>query len=189
MTLGRWLFLALAVIVILLVVRASLRRWYRMSGGEGVEEVREGLDARSLLSQRWREWWNRRRRGTEALPALEALDPTSARARYREMLSAIAATKEDLARTPAETPAEYKVRLLGHLGKGTLHSQDLTRNDEAPTDPAILDELTRAYARERYGGRDTDSSRRAYLQAWVPRLILRLTGRTSTNASQRRPHS
>jgi hypothetical protein len=75
---------------------------------EEIEEVREGLDARSLLGERWREWWHRRKQRRHALFPLEALDPTSARARYRELLQAMAATRSDLARLPAETPTEYE---------------------------------------------------------------------------------
>ena len=101
----------------LLLVRALLKR--RMVGGhdEAVEEVREGLDARSLRGQRWREWWNRRRRANDAAPALELLDPNSARARYREILLAAAEAGNDLRRWPAETPAEYQARLHMHLSR------------------------------------------------------------------------
>src|SRR5207253_6240434 len=112
LAIGRWVFLALILIIALLVVRASLQRWRARSDDEGIEEVREGLDARSLLSERWREWWNRRRRRRNAVPPLELLDSTSARARYRELLQALAASKDELARAPAETPAEYEARLL-----------------------------------------------------------------------------
>ncbi len=74
---GRWVFLALILISALLVVRASLQRWRKPSDDEGIEEVREGLDARSLLSERWREWWNRRRGRKSTTTPLELLDPTS----------------------------------------------------------------------------------------------------------------
>ena len=86
LAIGRWVFVALILIVALLVVRASLQRWRKLSDDEGIEEVREGLDARSLLSERWREWWNRRRGRKITALSLEPLDPGSARAHYREML-------------------------------------------------------------------------------------------------------
>jgi len=152
---------------------------------EGVEEVREELDARTLLGERWREWWKRRRHRTNAMAALEPLDPTSARARYREMLQALAVERDDLARMPAETPAEYQVRLLVHLENAAPNAQQLPSDDRLPPDPAILDELTRAYMSERYGGKLTLQRQRAHLQAWVPYLVGRLTGR----ASSRRPRS
>jgi Domain of unknown function (DUF4129) len=189
LAIGRWVFLALVAIVVLLVVQASLRRWFIRSDGEDVEEVREGLDARSLLGQHWREWWTRWRRKPHAVPSLEPLDPASARARYRELLQAIAEAKGDLARNPAETPAEYEVRLLTHLGSGVQPLQELAQADNAPHDAAILDELTRAYAHERYGGKQTDERTRTDLRTWVPHLVMRLSGGTSTAPSRRRARS
>jgi MFS family permease len=185
LAIGRWIFLVLILFVVLLVLRASLRRWRMRRNDEGIEEEREVLDARSLLGEWWREWWNRWRYPTNAMSDLEPLDPTSARARYREMLQALATEKDDLARTPAETPAEYEARLLVHLGNAAPNVQELPSGDRLPPDPAILDELTRAYVSERYGGKLTLQHQRAHLQAWVPYLVARLTGR----ASPRRPRS
>ena len=192
LVLGRWVFLALVLFIVLLVVRVTLRQWLRANKSEGIEEVREGLDARSLLGQRWREWWNRRRRHRNGAVQLESLDPTSARARYREMLQEIATTKDDLARNPAETPAEYETRLLAHLDSVAPGAQDPTNRNNEPAATVILDQLTQAYASERYGGKYTEQSQRANLQAWVPRLIARVTGKASTRASgvsRRRAHS
>ncbi len=185
LAIGRWVFLALALIAVLLLVGASLRRWRMRRNDEGVEEVREELDARTLLGERWREWWKRLRRRTSDMPAIEPLDPTSARGRYREMLQAVARERDDLARMPAETPAEYEARLLVHLENAAPNAQQLPSGDRLPPDPAILDELTRAYVSERYGGKLTRERQRAHLQAWVPYLVARLTGR----ASPRRPRS
>ncbi len=185
LAIGRWIFLVLALIAVLLVVGASLRRWRMRGDDEGVEEVREELDARTLLGERWREWWKRRRRRTSDMPALEPLDPTSARARYRELLQAVARERGDLARAPAETPAEYEARLLVHLENAAPNAQELHSGEHLPPEPAILDELTRAYMSERYGGKLTRERQRAHLQAWVPYLVARLTGR----ASPRRPRS
>ena len=61
------------------------------------------------------------------------------------------------------------------------NTQGLPHDDRPPPDPAILDELTHAYARERYGGKRTDQRQRAHLQAWVPHLVARLTGKASTH--------
>ncbi len=188
-SIGRWIFLVFALTIVLLVVRASLRRWFIRSEDEGVEEVREGLDARSLLGQRWREWWSRRRQHREVLPTLELLDSTSARARYRELLQALAASKDELARAPAETPAEYEARLLAYLGKGAPPTPGRAHDDDALNDSAILDELTHAYSRERYGGKQTNQHQRARLQASVPRLLTRLTGKASTSAPKPRARS
>jgi hypothetical protein len=180
LTIGRWVFLVLALFVVLVVMRAILRRWYVRSKSEGIEEVRERLDARSLLSERWQEWWNRRRRRTQASSPPEPLDPDSARARYRELLSTLAASKSELARKPAETPAEYEVRLLAQFG-GTAGPQNNTNNDDLPTDTALLDELTFAYILERYGGKRTDDRIRMYLRTWVPRLVTRLADKLSAH--------
>lgn len=173
---GRWVFLAIALIVVFLVVRASLKRWFTRENDQGVEEEREGLDARSLLSESWRAWWNRRRH-KEAHPVLEPLDPTSARARYRELLQAMATSQSQLVRKPAETPTEYEARLLAYLAEKKQSSPHLEQNGASATDAAILSELTAAYALERYGGKRLDKPRRAYLQTWVPRLVRRLTTR------------
>ncbi len=179
LTIARWVFLALILIIALLVVRASLQRWRPKSDNEGIEEVREGLDARSLLSERWREWWHRRRGRKSTTIPLEPLDPGSARAHYREMLQAIAASNGERARNPAETPLEYEARLIAYLERETTHSQKLSNSDDGATETAILDELTHAYTRERYGGKRIDNRQRMHLQTWVPRLIARLTGRAS----------
>lgn len=182
LTIGRWVFLALVLLVTLLVVRAGLRRWLTRKSEEGIEEEREALDARSLLGQHWRNWWQRRRKRDNSTMALEPLDPSSARARYREMLQAVAMTKEDLARRPAETPAEYQTRLYASIEKPASVSE---REGESQ----MLEELTGAYTRERYGGKHTDQQQRTRLQSGVPQLIARLTGTMSADRSKRRSRS
>ena len=177
LSIGRWVFLVLVLLVTILVVRASLRRWLARQSDEVMEEEREALDGRSLLSQHWRDWWQRRRKRNNTTIVLEPLDPTSARARYREMLQALAMTKEDLARRSAETPAEYETRLYACL------------EELAPPgggESWILEELTGAYTRERYGGKHTDQQQRARLQTGVPQLIARLTGNMSPRGVKRR---
>jgi hypothetical protein len=187
LTIGRWVFLALALLIILLVVRASLRRWFTRDSEQEVEEVREGLDTRSLLGERWHEWWKRWQRKREIFPALEPLDPTSVRACYREMLQAIATANNTLARKPAETPIEYEERLKKHLTQGEPPMENLAASAQLPPEPAILDELTRAYANERYGGKQVDQRQRGRLQSLVPRLIERLTTAKSPKGTSRRP--
>lgn len=179
LTIGRWVFLLVAFIAILLLVRAALRRWFMRVDHEGIEEVREGLDARSLLGDRWHEWWNRWRHKTHEGVMPEPLDPSSARARYRELLQAVASARGNLARTPAETPAEYEQRLLAYLESRATGSQNASHPTGEQTDAQILDELTRAYTLERYGGRQTDERKRTQMRAWVPHLMLRLTGKAS----------
>ncbi len=137
----------------------------------------------SLLSERWREWWNRRMGRKRTTLSLEPLGPGSARAHYREKLQAIATHKGELAKAPAETPLEYEVRLLAHLEKETAHSLKLSNSDDGVSEISLLDELTNAYSHERYGGKRIDDHQRSHLQTWVPRLTERLTGRASTRAS------
>ena len=173
---GRWALLALILLAILVIVVRTMQRWLRHNDDGGVEEIREGLDARSLLAERWRAWRNRRKRQVTSGPALEPLDPLSARARYRELLQETALTSEMLARNPAETPNEYQRRLLRHIqqhapGMGT------TSAEAAPSAAAMLETLTAAYADERYGGKQTNESQRQRLQDWLPRLLPRITGK------------
>jgi hypothetical protein len=106
---------------------------------------------------------------------LEPLDPTSARARYRELLQALAWKREELARRPNETPAEYEARLLALLKMAPpLEAQ----GDSTPPDPAILDELTCAYMQERYAGKHPHLQHDAYVPAWIPRFVRRLVDST-----------
>jgi MFS family permease len=178
--LGRWIFLVIALIVLLFVVKAALNHLRALNANDGIDEVRESLDARSFLGQRLRDWLSRRREKRQKM-VLEALDPSSARARYRELLSEVAFAQLDLARQPSETPDEYEMRLRAYLEQ---QSQQAKESDATttPTDPAILDELTRMYTRERYGGKQTVGQERFYLQSWVPHLIARLKGRPPTRS-------
>ena len=89
---------------------------------------------------------------------------------------------DDLGRRPEETPIEYQSRLLTFVKDAP---GDATQEDETPADAAILDDLTGAYMLERYGGKATDPSQRAYLRTWVPHLVRRLMG--SASKYQERP--
>lgn len=173
---GRWAFLILVCLIVLLILRASLQRWFSGDTQETLEEVREELDAPSLLRERWQTWWSRLRQRKTSI-SLESPDPTSARARYREFLQKVAQANSQLARRPTETADEYKARLLPYLesvreqDRGQDHSHTLAEYS------AILDALTHVYTHERYGGRETSGDQRANLQAWVTRLVVRLTGK------------
>ena len=179
---GRWVFLALILLMTILVVRAGLQRWLTRKSDESIEEEREALDARSLLGQHWREWWQRHRKRDGSMLALEPLDPTSARALYREMLQGVAEAKEHLARWPPETPAEYQARLYASM-------EEAVPADDRKEEISILGELTGAYTRERYGDKHTDQQQRARLQSGVLRLIARLVGNAPAGKSKRRSRS
>ncbi len=166
--LGRWILLVMAVVVAVLVVRATVRRWFLPTEQMEVDEVRERLDARALLREQWQGFWRKGRRGPHV--AREPLEPGSARAHYRELLDAVQAEAGTHARRPAETPVEYEARLLPLLKEQAA---------ETPASPEMLamQELTRAYMDERYGARRTDERTRASLGMRVPRVIQRLTGK------------
>lgn len=174
---GRWVLLALILLAVFFIVVRTIQRWLGRHDDGGVEEIREGLDARSLLAARWREWRNRRRRAAVSGPTLEPLDPLSARARYRELLQKTALTSEVLARKPSETPDEYQRRLLRHMQQRLLDA-GITAAENGPPTEAILNTLTAAYADERYGGRQTNESQRRRLQDWLPRLLSRMSDKT-----------
>jgi large-conductance mechanosensitive channel len=165
---GQIVLLLIVAGVILLVVRAIVRSW-RVDQDEDEEEEREALSVQDILKNRRDE---RRKRKKEAVLALEDLDPTSARARYRELLQMVAEKSENLARRSEETPAEYQRRLLLHIEQDAVDTPDA-----APTSATILNELTQVYMRERYGGKQTDAAHKSYLATWIPQLLQRLRGR------------
>ncbi len=164
--------LALFVLVLLLLLmREILHKWLSAHHTDE-DEIRERLPVRATLRAR------RQRRRRHSKFVLEALDSSSARARYRGLLQVMDRRGDDLGRRPEETPIEYQARLQT-LVENTSH--DATQGDETPADAAILDDLTRAYMRERYGGKATDPGQRAYLGKWAPWLVKRLTGNKSTS--------
>jgi hypothetical protein len=179
-TIGRWVLVFLGLLVLLLVVRAAIRHWFNSMEREEIEEVREGLDARSLLSERWKEWWSRWRLRTQGEGGMvpEPLDPTSARARYREFLQAAASIKESLTRKPTETPNEYEKRLLTYLISEADSIGYVNHVSDEQGDSLPLDQLTHAYIQERYAGKPTDERQRAQMHSWVSHLILQLTLKT-----------
>lgn len=146
----------LLVVILMLVILK--RRVYETNAEEG-NEVRENLDKEKIQKERRKERNQRTR--------LEALDPSSARARYRELLTSMAT--QGLSRRADETPAEYQARLL------TL-TQVLpeAEEQETPADQEILAALTQDYTRERYGAKPLTPERRDYLRQWLPSLLRRL---------------
>jgi hypothetical protein len=164
--------LSLIVLAILvLIVRAIIRRWRVEREEDEEEEEREALPVQEILKTRREERRKKKKEG----PALEALEPGSARARYRELLQTMVESNERLARRPNETPAEYETRLRAQLPHRAATTMD---TEQPPSDAAILEALTQSYARERYGGVQTGAVQRKYLSTWVPHLLKRFTGRT-----------
>ncbi len=166
----RLFLLGVLLYILFFVLRAILRRVHMTPEDESEEEIRESLSLQAILKAR-REEQRKRAQKTGALAALEPLDPNSVRARYRELLQALAWNKEELSRRANETPAEYETRLLTLLKKAPpLEAQ----GDGTPPDPALLDELTSAYMQERYGGKHPHLEHDAYMPAWIPRFVRRL---------------
>ena len=168
--LGQLVLLGIVLcIVFYIVIRTILHIWSATPDDESEEEIRESLSIQAILKAR-REEQRRRAQKTSALATLEALDPTSARARYRELLQELAWNGEKLGRQANETPSEYEKRLLTLLKKAPSPAQ----RDGAPADPAMLDELTSAYMQERYGGKHPRLQHDTYVPAWIPRFVRRL---------------
>jgi len=162
------------VVIVLLIIWATIREWntaYKIDE----DEVRERLSVRSILRQQ------RRQKHRKNALLLEPLTPNSARAHYRKFLQIMARRGDDLGRRADETPTEYQSRLLT-LVENTSH--DEAQRENTPAASAILDELTRAYILERYGGKQIDRRQQTYLHRWVPRLMKRFTGSKSTHTSR-----
>ncbi|HEY6540207.1 MAG TPA: hypothetical protein VIZ18_04680, partial [Ktedonobacteraceae bacterium] len=123
----------------------------------------------------------RHRKQSDKETESEELDPMSARAHYRGFLREVAKRDETLGHRQDETPIEYQGRLLSSL-KPDAHNQQ----PDAPSDPLILDELTRAYSIERYAGEQTDTRQRLYLHIWMPYLVQHLAGNRLTHNLKRR---
>lgn len=156
------------LVMLLLIIREISRKWKRASDAD---EVRESLSVRSILRAR------RKQRQKRPGVTLEQLDPASTRARYREFLQMMAQQGNNLGRYPNETPSEYQTRLLT-LVENVPH--DEAEKSGTLADTALLDELTRAYTLERYGGKRTANSQQAYFHRWVSRLVKRLISSKST---------
>ena len=166
---GRVILLSLALIALFFVVRVLLRRLRTRHKEDEVEEIREGLSLRSIVQSRREE---RQKAVVSQPPTLEALDPDSARAHYRDLLQAVAASRPGLTRQPDETPLEYQTRLLGVVKQTMAETQ---AEETMPTEQELLDALTHDYTLERYAGQQLAASRKGYLRTWVPRLVARLT--------------
>ena len=167
---GRLLLVALVLFALIALFRIILLHARPRLEQDSEEEIREALSMRSILRERQQKRTSHAEQKEEIL--LDALDPGSVRARYRELLQEMAEHGGRLGRQPEETPVEYQRRLFAMLGK---LSDDRGRSDEE-ADRALLADLTRAYIDERYG------ERRAVLQppehsGWISRLAERLSER------------
>ncbi len=174
---SHWLLLVVFFALVLLILWRAMARLRSVYANELVDETRESLDARALLQQRFRDWWNRRRNQRPS-PDLEPLDPTSARAQYRRFLQQIAMLDSNKAKRPHETPEEYELRLC------TFLEQAPQPHEQKGQAIFLIHELTRAYTQERYGSRSMSDQQRTSLPAWVDYLLVQLTGRTTIPPSR-----
>lgn len=160
---GRWVVLAGAVLVLGLLIRASLHRWFLPYHAEGLEETREMLDRRALRQQRRQQ---RQTKDGGSLPVETLQQAESARAYYRLLLHTVATTQPELAHRPEETPLEYERRLR-------TSAEELQHPLEPanPAGEAVLRELTEGYLEERYGKQVLTPARQSYLHRWMPGLL------------------
>ena len=167
---GRIILLTILLVLFILLIRLLLRRWQaRQQSDDSEEEIREMLPIRTLLQRHQQQ----RHPQQERIAELEPLPPGSARARYRELLQAVAEQQETLARRLNETPTEYQARLLTQLQH---HAASESEHTEPLDDPATLTALTDAYTRERYGGKSTQEPEGRYSTRWIAHFIQRLLG-------------
>ncbi len=145
------------------------------------EEVREGLDALQIRRERRLE----RQQGQQEERELAALDPNSARIRYREFLQLMEEKGDPINRRVNETPDEYQQRLLA-----TVEAKLPAQATEIPSDRAILATLTEAYVQERYGGKKLEKEQQNYLYQWLPHLLQQLNEQLNIvpRATQKRPY-
>ncbi len=85
---GRLLLVAIILLVLFLIFRAILRHVRPRLEQDSEEEIREALSMRSILRERRQEHKIQVQQKEATL--LDALDPGSARARYRELLQQMA---------------------------------------------------------------------------------------------------
>ena len=162
LSIGRWVVLGAAALLLLLLVRASLRRWFLPYDAEQFEETRERLE-RVSASRPPRRARIKRRIARFAEP----LD--SVRAYYRLLLRTVAAAHPDLAHRLDETPLEYEQRLRPHLARlGTEQPQPVLSIQQ---DTATLRMLTQDYLAERYGQESPSPSRWSTLRQSMPGLL------------------
>jgi len=164
---GRIVLVVVLLLVLFLIVRAVLRQARPSLEVDSEEEVREALSVREVLRERRQEHSLQAQNVEEVV--LEPLDPESARARYRELLQAMA--RADLGRRPEETPVEYQKRLSAFIERA---SSGAPLQEDMLPDREMLDELTRAYTTERYGGKHVAIS--ADVLTWMEQIGERLSG-------------
>lgn len=188
LTAGRWVLIALGILVALVIVLRAFRAFAAWRQTDEGGEERESLGATRLLSMqlhalltnlanRFQRKLTAREPGTDAGQCVRVL--------YRRVLRQAAA--QGLGRRLPETPQEFAWRLEAALGRpqatgaGPPGSADGSMPDEPPPRSAFsdpdLDTLTTAYEQTRYGNREPSLPEVTMLHERVERLLCRLEQR------------
>ncbi len=160
---GRFLLVAIVLLVLFLIFRAVLSHIRPRLEQDSEEEIREALSMRGILRERRQEHKMQEQLKDGAL--LEALTPGSARARYRELLQQMADHDERLSRQVEETPIEYQKRLFALMERAS---------DDEVSDRKLLTDLTGAYLYERYGETSAELQESPESPTWISRMAERL---------------
>jgi len=180
LSIGRWVALGAAALLLLLLVRASLRRWFLPYDTEQLEETREHL-ARVPAARKLRHSHIKR----QVVRVAEPLD--SVRAYYRLLLRTVAAAHPGLAHRSDETPLEYEQRLRPHLERLSTDQSQPALSLQQET--ATLQMLTQDYLAERYGQEPPSPSRWSALRQSMPGLLTTLgkQGKARGSTEQEQP--
>ncbi len=168
--------LLIAIIMIIIVIKKKIDTRHEDTSSEE-EEEREKLN----IGEVWRSRHKERKPVTQEEVQLAALDPASTRARYRAFLQSMADMDADLERQANETPVEYQQRI-----QTFIHTSPASESMQ-PADPAMLDTLTQAYVRERYGGKRPGQEQQSYLSTWIPVLVQHLSSMFATRTRTKTP--
>ncbi len=188
LTAGRWVLIALGILVALVIVLRAFRAFAAWRQTDEVEEERESLGATRLLRAQVRALLANLATRFQRKPA--AREPGTdagqgVRAIYRRVLRQ--ATAQGLGRRLPETPQEFAWRLGAALGRpqatgaGPSGAAGGGTQVEPPHRSALsdpdLDTLTTAYEQTRYGNREPPLPEVTILQERVERLLRRLEQR------------
>jgi hypothetical protein len=172
---GHWLLIGLGILIALIVLWVTLRRFAVFYTPEGIEE-REGLDAGSLFRAQLRGLLVRLGERLRPHPRHQTTDdlaglPAAIRAMrllYRDLLRTTAAA--GLERQPVETPDEFARRLARQLpaeSPASATAPPVNGNAPKPIPPDQgLAMLTHAYTAARYSGPPPDDATVRAAQRW-----------------------
>ena len=139
---GRWVLLAVLLVVAATALVSMLRRFVEVRRVWEFEEERESLDAANILGMQVRQLLDGLRNRGASEPASEALASGTVRRAYRDVLAA--ASQAGVRRRQQETPDEFAQRLRRHV------SDQPASAGIPPEADLALATLTEAYDAARY---------------------------------------